>query len=268
MKENRFRRAFWWASLILLCCFMYSQSVSAAQQVVVKTMKQGCNCSRAIPLSGVNTCTPKCVCTVYNFWNCAGDKDCDCIPDSLDKCPMHKENYNGIDDQDGCPDELVPMVVIDKVVRDSDNDGIVDEDDKCPFTPEDVNGFMDSDGCPDNGPPPKYVQYLNTPQKNVRSRPRRSFPSYGKQKFVIHLSSYSSLKSAMREATMVNERLGIPTCISRSTVNGKNWYRTVVGPYSSKEKARKVLYKIQRAIKWIKSPLIKCANKFSCCCLY
>jgi hypothetical protein len=147
------------------CCWIFVFVLAVgfwgcATETQVVTVKKP-KCCPTTALSKVNTCTPKCVCKVYNFWNCVGDKDCDCIPDSLDKCPMHKENYNGIDDQDGCPDELVPMVVIDKVVRDSDNDGIVDEDDKCPFTPEDVNGFMDNDGCPDNGPPPKYRSYFN-----------------------------------------------------------------------------------------------------------
>ena len=109
----------------------------------------------------VKSCRKPSACPVYCFWNCAGDRDCDCIPDAKDKCPMDKENYNGIDDQDGCPEKIVPMPVIQKVIRDSDNDGIVDDDDRCPFEPEDRNGFMDEDGCPDSGQKPLYKDYLN-----------------------------------------------------------------------------------------------------------
>ncbi len=114
-------------------------------------------CARKV----VATCRKPSACPVYCFWNCAGDRDCDCIPDAKDKCPMDKENYNGIDDHDGCPEKIVPMPVIQKVIRDSDNDGIVDDDDRCPFEPEDRNGFMDEDGCPDGGQKPLYKDYLN-----------------------------------------------------------------------------------------------------------
>jgi outer membrane protein OmpA-like peptidoglycan-associated protein len=33
-----------------------------------------------------------------------GDRDGDGIPDSVDRCPNEPETYNGVDDQDGCPD--------------------------------------------------------------------------------------------------------------------------------------------------------------------
>ena len=88
-------------------------------------------------------------CKVYSLWGCVGDKDCDCIPDKKDKCPMHKETYNGIDDQDGCPEKLIMIVPIDKTLRDSDNDGIPDDQDKCPFDAEDYDGVLDQDGRPD-----------------------------------------------------------------------------------------------------------------------
>jgi outer membrane protein OmpA-like peptidoglycan-associated protein len=68
------------------------------------------------------------------------DNDQDGIPDELDSCPNEPETYNGYKDEDGCPDS---------VVRDRDGDGIPDDVDKCPDEPEDFDGFEDEDGCPD-----------------------------------------------------------------------------------------------------------------------
>ena len=69
------------------------------------------------------------------------DGDGDGIPDMYDKCPQAPEDFDGFQDQDGCPDP------------DNDADGIPDSLDKCPNTPEDYNGYMDDDGCPDGGKP-------------------------------------------------------------------------------------------------------------------
>ena len=66
-----------------------------------------------------------------------GDRDGDGIADSFDQCPDKRENYNGFEDSDGCPD------------LDNDADGIPDAQDKCPMKPEDPDGFQDDDGCPD-----------------------------------------------------------------------------------------------------------------------
>jgi outer membrane protein OmpA-like peptidoglycan-associated protein len=65
------------------------------------------------------------------------DSDNDGIPDSLDKCPMLPEDYDGFQDNDGCPD------------YDNDNDHIPDTLDRCPNAAEDYDGFQDNDGCPD-----------------------------------------------------------------------------------------------------------------------
>ena len=67
----------------------------------------------------------------------SGDSDNDGIPDSIDKCPMVPEDWDGFEDQDGCPD------------YDNDKDGIADSVDECPDDPEDYDGFKDKDGCPD-----------------------------------------------------------------------------------------------------------------------
>ncbi len=66
-----------------------------------------------------------------------GDRDGDGIKDDVDKCPDDPEDFDGFEDEDGCPDP------------DNDKDGILDVDDKCPNEPETKNGFEDEDGCPD-----------------------------------------------------------------------------------------------------------------------
>jgi outer membrane protein OmpA-like peptidoglycan-associated protein len=66
-----------------------------------------------------------------------GDRDGDGIKDDVDKCPDEPEDFDGFEDEDGCPDP------------DNDRDGIPDEDDKCPDIPEDKDGVEDEDGCPE-----------------------------------------------------------------------------------------------------------------------
>ena len=68
------------------------------------------------------------------------DKDGDGFLDDEDKCPEKPEDFDGYQDNDGCPEEED---------ADSDNDGILDRDDRCPTDPEDKDGFKDDDGCPD-----------------------------------------------------------------------------------------------------------------------
>ena len=66
-----------------------------------------------------------------------GDCDGDGIIGSKDKCPRQPEDFDGFEDEDGCPDP------------DNDGDGIPDVTDRCPDQPEDFNGYQDEDGCPD-----------------------------------------------------------------------------------------------------------------------
>ncbi|HUJ57447.1 MAG TPA: OmpA family protein [Kofleriaceae bacterium] len=68
------------------------------------------------------------------------DRDGDGIPDAVDKCPDRPEDFDGFEDQDGCPD------------IDNDGDHVLDIADKCPMQPETYNGFEDEDGCPDTVP--------------------------------------------------------------------------------------------------------------------
>jgi hypothetical protein len=65
------------------------------------------------------------------------DSDGDGIPNYRDKCPFEPEDFDGWEDEDGCPDP--------------DNDGDLRPDvvDQCPNDPEDLDGWEDEDGCPD-----------------------------------------------------------------------------------------------------------------------
>lgn len=73
---------------------------------------------------------------------CGGaDRDNDKVPDIVDRCPDEPEDYDGVNDEDGCRD-LDPM-------GDEDLDGVVNIDDGCIDTPEDLDGDADSDGCPE-----------------------------------------------------------------------------------------------------------------------
>jgi OmpA-OmpF porin, OOP family len=85
------------------------------------------------------------------------DNDGDGIPDTLDKCPDEPEDFDGFEDEDGCPDP------------DNDGDGIPDALDQCPNEPEDFDGFQDEDGCPDpdndgDGIPDELDQCPNDPE--------------------------------------------------------------------------------------------------------
>jgi hypothetical protein len=69
------------------------------------------------------------------------DSDGDGIADERDLCPEARENVNGIDDWDGCPEP--------ENRADGDGDGVLDVADRCPEEPEEKDGFEDDDGCPD-----------------------------------------------------------------------------------------------------------------------
>lgn len=70
----------------------------------------------------------------------ATDTDGDGIPDDVDQCPTEPEDFDGFEDEDGCPDP------------DNDGDTIPDDRDKCPNQPETFNDYQDDDGCPDEIP--------------------------------------------------------------------------------------------------------------------
>ncbi len=96
----------------------------------------------------------------------AADSDGDGLTDRADRCPKKREDLDGFEDDDGCPD---PDNDDDGVLdaddrcpngagsadndgcpeRDTDNDGVADRVDRCPRELEDFDGWQDSDGCPD-----------------------------------------------------------------------------------------------------------------------
>jgi len=83
--------------------------------------------------------SPPQYCAVRGFVEAApGDRDGDGYADPVDKCPDQPENFNGYQDEDGCPDD-----------PDTDGDGIADSLDQCVLDAEDKDGYLDTDGCPE-----------------------------------------------------------------------------------------------------------------------
>ena len=66
-----------------------------------------------------------------------GDRDGDGILDDADECPRRPENFNQVEDEDGCPE------------KDTDGDGILDKEDACIDEAETFNSYKDEDGCPE-----------------------------------------------------------------------------------------------------------------------
>jgi len=69
-----------------------------------------------------------------------GDDDGDGVTNLDDDCPAVREDPDGFQDFDGCPEP------------DDDGDGLLDGEDRCPRAAETNNGYEDSDGCPDSAP--------------------------------------------------------------------------------------------------------------------
>jgi outer membrane protein OmpA-like peptidoglycan-associated protein len=63
------------------------------------------------------------------------DSDHDGIVNGKDQCPDAAEDYDGFEDDDGCPE------------ADNDHDGVLDDDDECP----DQAGPRANEGCPEHG---------------------------------------------------------------------------------------------------------------------
>jgi outer membrane protein OmpA-like peptidoglycan-associated protein len=75
--------------------------------------------------------------TLSFYFGYTKDTDRDGIIDKKDVDPLHPEDFDGFEDEDGAPD------------YDNDGDGIPDEKDKAPNEAEDKDGFQDEDGVPD-----------------------------------------------------------------------------------------------------------------------
>jgi len=66
----------------------------------------------------------------------AHDRDGDGVPDDTDQCPDLAEDKDGIQDEDGCPED------------DADGDGILDTEDACPLVPGVSSKDPKKNGCP------------------------------------------------------------------------------------------------------------------------
>jgi OmpA-OmpF porin, OOP family len=89
------------------------------------------NARAAIKLSPREKCNPGVAIAQQELVVTVSDRDGDGIPDDVDLCPDEPEDFDGFQDEDGCPDP------------DNDGDGIPDHLDKCP------NVFAQTpDGCP------------------------------------------------------------------------------------------------------------------------
>ncbi|MFV8752369.1 OmpA family protein [Nannocystaceae bacterium ST9] len=82
----------------------------------------------------------------------AKDKDGDGYDDDVDDCPESPEDFDGFEDENGCPDEdndqdkvLDAAELVDGIWSNNDQKEGVD----CRNDPEDIDEFEDEDGCPD-----------------------------------------------------------------------------------------------------------------------
>ncbi|MCA9551108.1 MAG: OmpA family protein [Myxococcales bacterium] len=88
------------------------------------------------------------------------DRDGDGIHDGIDQCPDAPEDKDGVEDEDGCPENedrdgdslidteddcpTVPGPIATRGCPDTDGDGLLDKDDDCPKIP----GPKENKGCP------------------------------------------------------------------------------------------------------------------------
>ena len=75
--------------------------------------------------------------TAISYTTIRRDADQDGLKDDVDACADQAEDFDGFEDDDGCPDP------------DNDGDGLADAADGCVDQAEDLDGYEDDDGCPD-----------------------------------------------------------------------------------------------------------------------
>jgi OmpA-OmpF porin, OOP family len=111
------------------------------------------------------------------------DRDGDGILDSKDKCPDVPEDKDGIDDEDGCPED------------DADKDGILDVEDACPKEPGSKSAEKAKNGCPQfisrEGDQIRIFQQVNFATGSDKILPN-SFPML--QEIANLLKSQTSIK--------------------------------------------------------------------------
>jgi outer membrane protein OmpA-like peptidoglycan-associated protein len=93
------------------------------------------NTQAAFRMSPAERCAPR---GVVVRRSAPGDRDGDGILDPDDECPDDPEDFDGWEDENGCPEE-----------QDVDGDDIPDSRDQCILEPEDRDGYLDNDGCPE-----------------------------------------------------------------------------------------------------------------------
>ena len=96
------------------------------------------NARAAFRLSPAARCSPRGVVVADRPPPRPGDRDGDGYPDPEDECPDDPEDFDAVEDQDGCPED-----------QDTDGDGLPDTRDQCVLEPEDADGYLDTDGCPE-----------------------------------------------------------------------------------------------------------------------
>ena len=95
------------------------------------------------------------------------DADQDGVYDSEDRCPDQREDRDGFQDKDGCPEP------------DNDSDGLPDPNDRCPNDAEDLDQFEDTDGCPELDNDKDGMPDLNDPCPNAAEDGRGKRPKDG-----------------------------------------------------------------------------------------
>lgn len=116
---------------------IYACSPKALARAEVALARARHESSRGRPVSA-RTAVEDAEAAVRDAWKGSGDTAClpdadgDDIPDRIDKCSKLAEDFDGFQDDDGCPDP------------DNDVDGVPDKDDQCPLEP----GTPANRGCP------------------------------------------------------------------------------------------------------------------------
>jgi len=96
------------------------------------------NARAAYRLSPPERCAPRGVVIERRPPPGPGDRDGDGLLDNEDQCPDDPEDFDNVEDADGCPED-----------QDTDGDGLVDTRDQCVIEPEDRDEYQDDDGCPE-----------------------------------------------------------------------------------------------------------------------
>jgi hypothetical protein len=144
------------------------------------------------------------------------DTDLDGVSDLYDTCPDAKETNNKFEDEDGCPD--VSPAEKSKGMLDADDDGITDRRDNCPSQPETYNKYLDSDGCPD-----KLDSQIDTDRDGLKDTMDKC-PTYGEtyNKFIDEDGCPDRVVPVSKDAMLVDsDDDGVPDWQDRCKTEGE-----------------------------------------------